>query len=305
MYDAMSDGQWSGPPEDIALAKTSPRPQRRNLRHAASTGAYRWLARRKIVRRVPGEHFHVRHHTVRMHGLPDALDGLCIAHLTDLHVGSILTPDRLPRIVESVNRINADLIAVTGDMLDHSNACLEPVADAMAQLDAPLGAYFVLGNHDYREDIDRVVAAFNKRGLPLLINQVVHLPVGNARITLGGIDYAEHDDTLAQHVRSVVRHMPECDLRVLLAHHPHAFDAAHAAGIHLTLSGHTHGGQLLLRPHTLTRPSLGLGNLAWRYAQGLYHRDTSRLFVSSGIGSAFPLRVRCPAEISVLNLHAA
>lgn len=283
---------------------TSRRPRRR-FRHVASTRAYRWMIRNRLVRRIPGEHFNVHSHVIRLRRMAAGLDGLRIAHLTDLHVGNILTPDRLGRIVDAVHRTEPDMIAVTGDMLDDSTEHVEPAAEAMAELDAPLGAYFVLGNHDYRDSVDRLIGAFNRRGLPLLINQSVQLNHAGCRITVGGIDFAHRDDQLYAHVRATARHMPDGDLRVLLAHHPHAFDAACRCGIDLTLSGHTHGGQMLLRRQKGRRESFGLGNLAWRYAQGQYRRDHHRLFVSNGVGSAFPVRLRCPAEISVLDLHAA
>ncbi len=277
---------------------------KRHLRHAVSVRAYRWMMQRGFVRRIPGEHFHVREQAVHLPRLPRKLSGLRIAHLTDLHVGSILTPDHLPGIVEAVNDTDADMIAVTGDMLDHAGDCIEAVAEAMADLDAPLGAYFVLGNHDYRDDIDRLIAAFNRRGLPLLINQSVRLVHEGCHITIGGIDYASNDDVLRDHVRTTSRHLGgHDDLRVLLAHHPHAFDAAQTCAFDLTLSGHTHGGQLLLRRATADRTSIGLGNLAWRYSHGTYQQGHHHLHVSSGVGSAFPLRVRCPAEINVLRLR--
>jgi hypothetical protein len=282
-----------------------PGASRLRLRHAAATRAFGWLSRRRVIRTLPGEHFRRVDHRVPLPHLPKALDGLRICHLTDLHVGRILTADHLPRIVDTANGAEADLIVVTGDLLDNDNAPLNALTKAMAQLHAPLGVYFVLGNHDYRENVGHLISAFDSHGLVLLINQVVQLTHHDRRIAIGGIDWEASDRRTDRLVNRLARHMPQADLNILLAHHPHAFDAAAEHGFDLTLSGHTHGGQMLLRRHCdqRLRPSLGLGNLKWRYPQGLYARNGARLFVSNGVGGSFPLRLRCPAEISILHLH--
>jgi len=236
--------------------------------------------------------------------LPDELCGMTITHLSDPHVGELVTPDHLPHIVDAVNELGGDLIAVTGDFIDFSNEYLPAVIDAMLGLDAPLGAWFVLGNHDYLDDGAEVRRAFENAGLNLMINAADRLTFRDRRIALGGIDWADKPTTLKRYVRQTRRAMhDDVDLRILLAHHPHAFDHAHDAGIDLTLSGHTHGGQFLLSTKRGKKGSIGLANLAFRYTRGLYQRGDARLFVSSGVGSWFPVRFRCPAEITLLELQ--
>ena len=97
--------------------------------------------------------------------------------------------------------------------------------------------------------------------------------------------------------------MARADLKILLAHHPHAFDEAHRHAIDLTLSGHTHGGQILFSTKRGKKGSIGLGNVGFRYTRGLYEHGACRLHVSSGVGAWFPIRFRCPAEITRLVLE--
>ena len=110
---------------------------------------------------------------------------------------------------------------------------------------------------------------------------------------------AERDAVIAASVREVAALRQPGAFPILMAHHPHAFDAAAAAGLPLTLSGHTHGGQLMLGD------DLGAGPLFFRYWSGVYRRGASQLVVSNGVGNWFPLRINAPAEIVHLTLRTA
>ena len=278
--------------------------QRAAFRHAVFTrGAVR-LSGGRLARPRPGKDFAVNQRVIDLPRLPDELCGLTITHLSDLHVGELVTPAHLPYIVEAANALESDLIAVTGDFVDFSNVYLPAIIKAMEQLTAPLGVYFVLGNHDFLDNGQQVADAFLKAGLNLLLNNTVDLEHYEKRITVGGINWADKHTQIARDVRATVNQMPKADLRLLLAHHPHAFDAARRRGVDLTLSGHTHGGQVLLSNKRGKKGSIGLANFGFRYTRGLYQHGDSRLFVSSGVGSWFPLRIRCPAEITRLELQS-
>lgn len=279
--------------------------QRAAFRHAVFTrGAVR-LSRGRLARPRPGKDFAVNQRVIDLPRLPDELCGLTITHLSDLHVGELVTPAHLPYIVEAANTLGSDLIAVTGDFVDFSNAYLPAIIGAMRQLTAPLGVYFVLGNHDFLDNGQHVTDAFLDADLNLLLNGVIELDHYNKRIAVGGINWAEKQTQISRDVRATVNQMSKVDLRLLLAHHPHAFDAARRRGVDLTLSGHTHGGQLLLSNKRGKKGSIGLANFGFRYTRGLYQHGDSRLFVSSGVGSWFPLRIRCPAEITRLELQSS
>jgi len=288
-----------------AAEKAHRRKRRRAaIRHAFLTRAPNRLTGRRFSRVRPGRNFRRNHRVVELPGLPDELCGLRITHLSDPHVGELVTPDHLPHIVDAANELAGDMVAVTGDFIDFSNSFLPPVMEAMAQLQAPLGVYFVLGNHDYLDDAEEVKRAFGQADLALLLNQAVRLRHRDRVLAVGGIDWSAAQRTQARTVRDTWKKMSPCDLSVLLAHHPHAFDPAHRCGIDLTLSGHTHGGQMLVSNKRSRKGSIGLANLGFRYTRGLYERGDSRLFVSSGVGSWFPIRFRCPAEITSLELQA-
>lgn len=265
------------------------------------------LSRGRLARPKPHGGFKLTAANVTLPALPAALDGLAIAHLSDPHVGDFVTPDHLPQIIDATNAIGADLIAVTGDFIDFSNDVLPDVIDAMKQLRAPRGAWFVLGNHDYLDNADEVKAAFADANLNLLLNEAAHVDIDDCRVAIGGVDWSHNPQHLVRDVHTATAAMDTdaADLSVLLAHHPHAFDTAAARGVDLTLSGHTHGGQFLLSKKRGRKGSIGLANLAFKYTKGLYEHDGSHLYVTTGVGSWFPWRFRCPAEITRIELSAA
>lgn len=282
---------------------------RAQLRHAAVTRASLWLSGGRLALDHPRRRPHIVQRDVWLTALPDELDGLRIAHLSDLHVGHLFTPAKLTGVIGACGELGADLIAVTGDFVDFSLNVLDSVLDAVSQLHAPLGVHLVPGNHDYLDDAPALLRRFEQAGLPMLLNRHVTLDCRGRSITVAGIDWAGKTPDLSRLVRQSVaidEHQPRAksDLRLLLAHHPHAFDEAHRQGIDLTLSGHTHGGQLMLTKGINGKRPVGLGSLAFRYPAGLYQRGESRLYVTTGVGSWFPWRLNAPAEIACLTLHA-
>jgi hypothetical protein len=291
---------------DVTPADKHHRAKRRRaaFRHALMTKAPIRLTGGRLAQVRPGKMFTINGRTIQIPGLCDELCGLKITHLSDPHVGELITPAHLPHIVEAANNLGGDLIAVTGDFIDFSNDVLPAVVEAMKQLTAPLGVYFVLGNHDYLDDAVEVKRAFRTAGLNLLLNDVLRVKHHDKQVCVGGVDWSEDPSVTDQLVARTAKRMSPCELSILLAHHPHAFDAACKASVHLTLSGHTHGGQVLLSETFGKKGSLGLANFGFRYTRGLYQRDKSSLFVSSGVGSWFPLRFRCPAEITLLELQS-
>lgn len=240
--------------------------------------------------------------------LPLRLRGLTITHISDLHVGRLYRPDQLSRLVEMVNKLRSDVIVVTGDIVDVSNDMLPPALDAFGQMHAPHGMFACIGNHDEFDDRAEFIAAVNER-FPMLINQRRTLSIGGERITIGGIDWARFDQASGrrsghhQHVQAMLKGYDAIadGPLITLAHHPHAWDSLALAGVPLTLSGHTHGGQIMLTPPDV-RPDLGAGEALFRYIRGIYEKPGSTLFVNRGVGNWFPLRVNSPAEIVQIQL---
>jgi predicted MPP superfamily phosphohydrolase len=251
------------------------------------------------------DRFRVRSMHLNLPGLPAKLDGIRIAHVSDLHVGRYTRPAQIPAMVEAINRLKADLVLFTGDLIDISLDDLPRGIDAMKQLDLRSGMALIEGNHDLIDNADefdrRVLAA----GLPLLIDQAMTVLVRGEPIQLLGTRWGQatgnrrhaDDAAFAASIQQLKSLRDPHAFPILLAHHPHTFDPAAAAGFPLTLSGHTHGGQLMLTPE------VGCGPLFYRYWSGVYQTGSAQLVVNNGVGNWFPLRVNAPAEIIELILH--
>jgi predicted MPP superfamily phosphohydrolase len=159
------------------------------------------------------------------------------------------------------------------------------------------------GNHDLFDDRLGFERGVKDAGVPLLLNESEILRVRGHKVQLlgikwGGISADRRDAGIAAHVNAVAELRDDDALPILLAHHPHAFEAAAARGIPLTLAGHTHGGQLMLG-------ELGAGPILFKYWSGLYRDLGASLVVSNGVGNWFPLRIGAPAEILHLKLRRA
>jgi predicted MPP superfamily phosphohydrolase len=237
-------------------------------------------------------HFRIREITVPIRGLPRDLDGLRIAHLSDTHVGKFTHGKLLIDLAEATNRLKADLVLLTGDLIDQSLDDLPEALDMVRRIDPRSGLYLIEGNHDLFEGPEKFASGVKSAGFNLLRDENAVLDVKGHPLELLGIRWSNHGvpfDPLVDHVFNQ-RHNPEA-LPILLAHHPHAFDRAAELGIPLTLAGHTHGGQIMLTPE------IGAGPMMFKYWSGLYQKKNTNLVVSNGAGNWFPLRTAAPAEI--------
>jgi predicted MPP superfamily phosphohydrolase len=244
--------------------------------------------------------FRIRRIRVPVPNLPEALDGMSIAHVTDTHVSRFLQMDDLPEIIARTNALGADLILFTGDLIDSGFGDLPALTAALKQMrpGAPGGLAMCVGNHDIMRDGTQFVREVKASGIPLLVDEALSLRVRGTGIQLLGLNWYRTDAALRAGVQRALSQFRRPDeFPILLAHHPHAFDAAVAAGLPLTLSGHTHGGQLMLTDH------IGAGPILFRYWSGLYRRNGSSLVVSNGVGNWFPLRMNAPAEIVLVTLE--
>ena len=178
--------------------------------------------------------------------LPTPLVGFTIAQISDIHVGATIKGDYVAAIVDRVNSLGADLIAITGDVVDGSVGHLSPHTAPLAKLVARHGAYVVTGNHEYYSGALAWMEEFKRLGLHGLMNEHVVIEHDGARLIVAGVtDYSAHAFDLAQRSdpRAALAGSPEGIPRLLLAHQPRSAAAAEAAGFALQLSGHTHGGQ--------------------------------------------------------------
>ncbi len=235
-------------------------------------------------------------------GLPAGLQGFTIAQISDIHVGPTIKRDYLEAIVNRVNALGADLIAVTGDLVDGSVKELAAHTAPLAGLKARHGAYFVTGNHEYYSNAHAWIAEVRRLGLTVLMNQHVVLAHGGSSLVVAGVtDYSAHhfDETHRSDPRAALAGEPgAAGAKLLLAHQPRSAEAAADAGFDLQLSGHTHGGQFF--PWNFFVP------LQQPYTAGLNKLRDLWIYVSRGTGYwGPPKRLWAPSEITHLRLVRA
>ena len=248
------------------------------------------------------QHFRHRDLTLKIPNLPPALDGLTIAHVSDIHIGRFTPISKLESVVQETNARKPDLVLLTGDLIDFALRDLPRAIDMVKQFTPRLGLAMCEGNHDLIENRFVFEQDVKQSGVPLLLNESKIIDVNGHPLQLLGIRWGGRsgfESATTSHVANTLRLRKKEAFPILLAHHPHAFDPAAEADIPLTLAGHTHGGQLMLTPN------IGPGPLMYKYWSGLYQQKQSQLVVSNGVGNWFPLRLNAPAEILHLTLRPA
>jgi predicted MPP superfamily phosphohydrolase len=229
-----------------------------------------------------------------------------IVHLSDIHIGHNMSAAELRAYVARVNAIEADLICITGDIIDAPHVDYARYLPILAELRARAGVVAILGNHDHRAGADEVVAALRRwTSFRVLRDQGETLQVGATRLHVIGLDDRGRDwargmasdDRLSSLIQAAPGDVPV----VLLVHRPDVFPHAAASGVLLTLSGHTHGGQLALPWRRGRR--INLADFITEYPRGFYEHDGCFLYVSCGLGvTGQRIRLFTPREIGVVRL---
>jgi hypothetical protein len=240
----------------------------------------------------------VREFQIPIANLPPELEGFTIAHVSDLHSGLFVGPTRLKIISDATNDLKAELVALTGDIINREMSEFPSVLAAIQRMESRYGTYLCEGNHDEIPGPGVLVAACKQNGLRMLYNSCAAIPVSGGRLLLGGLSWKRfyQMETRPGMVGDLFPPRQEGDVRILLAHHPHLFDIAQEAD--LLLSGHTHGGQIMFG-------DIGLGRLRFKYWSGRYQRGNTTMIVSNGCGDWFPCRIGAPAEIGLVRLTRA
>jgi hypothetical protein len=238
---------------------------------------------------------------VPIEGLPAALEGFRIVQMTDIHVGPTIRGEYLQRCVDVCNGLDADVVAITGDLIDGFVDQLRADVAPLAGLQAKRGVYFVTGNHEYYWDGPAWCAEVTRLGLQVLDNRHVVIERDGAKLLLAGITDVSAGSMVADHASDPVKALvgaPAVDLKIVLAHQPRSVFAAAAAGFDLQISGHTHGGQYF--------PMNLLVYFAQPYVAGLERHESMWIYVSRGTGYwGPPTRVGAPPEITLLRLVRA
>lgn len=236
---------------------------------------------------------------VPLRNLPSALHGFSIVQISDIHVGTTIRKKYVEKIVNAVNALKPDLIAVTGDVVDGSVRELGAHTAPLGQLRALHGAFFVTGNHEYYSGASAWTAEFARLGLRVLLNEHAVVEHGGASLVIAGVtDFSSHhfDPSQRSDPRVALAGAPaEASVKILLAHQPRSADAAASAGYDLQLSGHTHGGQFW--PWNL------FVRLQQPFTAGLHRLNDLWIYVSRGTGYwGIPNRFGAPSEITRLRL---
>jgi predicted MPP superfamily phosphohydrolase len=236
-------------------------------------------------------HIGLTRETLYVSGLPHALGGLRLGFLTDFHRSETVSHEMVDRAVRMVMNESPDLIVLGGDYVTWGDRrFVVPVAEALAPLAAPHGVFAILGNHDDDRDMP---AALTAKGFVTLRDARTRLMVRGETLDLAGIRFwTRRASDIAHVLRGASPNV------ILLAHTPMRLAEAAALAVPLVLSGHTHGGQIVLP---------GLGAIAARefpVIAGTGRREGTAIFVSRGVGTVYvPVRLNCPPEVAILTLQ--
>lgn len=254
-------------------------------------------------------HLEITHHTIRLQKLSPAFDGLRIAQLSDIHYEQFTQPGFVREVVDQVNRIQPDVVLLTGDyisegpMPNHFGAeSSVPCAETLSKIECR-NRWSVLGNHDTHVDPTMVTEALESHGIPVLRNQHIPFERNGARIWISGVaDVSLGNPDLDRAVPKVAPSAQEPV--ILMAHEPdYADHVARHGGVDLMLSGHTHGGQIRLPVvGAIYTPPLGR-----KYIEGHFSLPNDlQLYVNRGVGVVgVPFRVLCRPELTILTLRSA
>ncbi|MDT3737952.1 MAG: metallophosphoesterase [Candidatus Kapabacteria bacterium] len=242
--------------------------------------------------------------SIYFHKLPAALDGLKIVQISDLHLGTFMTPEPLNRLKSLVNSLNPDLIFITGDFVNFRYEELDAGEELLRGLKSNYGTFACLGNHDhYMTDIDhqKLIKRINNTGVQLLINENRVLNIRGKEINLASIDNYGSKQTYGD-FNKAFEGLSDDNVTIFLSHDPKTWDS-HIVGkrnVDLTLSGHTHGGQVALE---FMGYDLSLAKVMYKQYKGLYSSGNQYLYVNSGIGvSGPPIRLGINPEVTLITL---
>jgi predicted MPP superfamily phosphohydrolase len=261
----------------------------------------------KLLARFPGNELlqvAVQTKTLQLTNLPRALDGLTIAHLSDLHMTGQLGREFYDVVVDETNALAPDLVVITGDILE-KEPCLPWVMSTLGRLKARYGKFFILGNHERRlPDVSVLRRALIEAGLTDLGGKCSLLAIRGAEVLFAGTElpWFGNEPVVPSYAPEPRTLNPEpSPFRILLSHTPDQLPWAKAHGFDLMLAGHNHGGQIRL-PYlgALIAPS----RYGFRYAGGLYSEAPTLLHVSRGLAGIHPIRLNCPPELALLALKS-
>ena len=239
----------------------------------------------------------INRYKIPIDNLPESFNGIRLVQLTDLHLGFMVSESFIARIVHKTNQLKPDIIICTGDYVHKRNSTeeIDKVWPILSKLKAKYGVFSVLGNHDHWADFERSMYWLERSGqnIRYACKQIYK---GKERILIAGAgDYWEDD----LNIDKTFSCSDQDDCRVLLSHNPDSVDTKYNTSLSLVISGHTHGGQVVIP--FFGPPKLPVKNK--EYSSGLIDAGKTKVFISKGIGWAiYPVRFNCYPEIAILEL---
>jgi len=290
----MTAGVAAGPNPDEGPAR---RISRRRFWKRAAVGAAAASAMGASYPLLEAKWCRLTRRTLAVRNLPTSFRGLSVAYLSDLHHGPYVGLDYLRYVVDWTNALKPDLVLLGGDYVSRSPRYIGPVCEVMGGLRAPMGRFAVLGNHDNWESGPECHAQLDRAGLELIDNRGLWLRRGGDRLRIGGVGDLWTD---VQSIDAALEDADEGDAVIVLSHNPDFAEHGRDPRISLMLSGHTHGGQVVV-------PGVGAiilpSNFGRKYAGGLAQGPAYPVYVGRGVGTTGPpVRFYCRPEIVLLTL---
>jgi predicted MPP superfamily phosphohydrolase len=257
--------------------------------------------------------YEITEQEIKINNLPESLKGTTITLICDLHSGPYMSEGMMKNYADIINDLSSDMIFIPGDLTNSNTYEAAPFAKAFRDLKAKHGVYATLGNHDYFSDPDFVAAVVdNESPIRLLRNESLALEINGEKLAILGVDdvrrsNADYDPIVISYIDTTInsakKNIPDYDNtpKLMLYHKPYFLKQISEKNIDFVVSGHTHGGQVVLAKFGNT--NLSLAATVSPYVSGLYKEGNSQMYVSRGIGFvAMPLRLNCPPEITKITL---
>ncbi|MCG3657263.1 metallophosphoesterase [Aliarcobacter butzleri] len=221
-----------------------------------------------------------------------------IIQISDIHIGGLITKNFIKSMVDKINLLNADIVVITGDLVDTKLEFARPALDELKNLQSKYGTYFIVGNHEYFHGVKPIIDYVNSLGIKTLENENVYIGEKDGGFYLAGV-YDRFGFRYGSYIPDINKALENCENNptILLAHQPkYINEIKDTRNIDLILCGHTHGGQIF--------PFNFLVKLEQPYVKGLHqHNDTTQVYVNKGTGFwGPPMRLGASSEITVLRL---
>jgi predicted MPP superfamily phosphohydrolase len=266
---------------------------------------------------LDSDNYEIVNKEIRIDNLPEEIKGTTITLISDTHSGPYMNEETMKEYADSVNNLNSDIIVIPGDLTNSNKLEVHPFVNAFKSLKAPKGIYASLGNHDYFSDAEYVAKVLhNESPIKLLRNDSDIININGKALCIMGVEdtrqsRSNQDSVLMNYLDLTIERatakMKQRNLEydeipnITLFHKPYYFEELAHKNLDLILSGHTHGGQVVLAK--LGAINISFAGAVSKFISGLYESGKSKMYISRGIGSvALPIRFNCPPEITKITL---